>query len=147
MTAAKLYREAARHLRARRDDFEEDRQQRYLRTRWDDDGRFVYLDGCLPSEQVAPVVRALESRAQEVVLEDDGPLYDRQGARMADALEELVCSSGDRRTPPTLVIHADAEGSRDGRAREPFTWPRPRTERSSRTRPSGGWRATRGSSG
>jgi hypothetical protein len=106
--ARRLYDEARRHERARRKDFESDRQLRYLRTWWDPDRRFLNLEGSLPAEQGARVEAALERRAEEIVLED-GPLYDRRGARLADALEELVSSSGERVTPATLVIHADAE--------------------------------------
>src|SRR2546430_2384184 len=50
---------------------------------------------------------ALERRAEEVVLED-GPLYDRHGARLADALVELVCSGEGGGTAPVLVVHSDA---------------------------------------
>jgi hypothetical protein len=106
--ARRLYDEARRHERERRKNFESDRQMRYLRMWWDEDRRFLNLEGSLPAEQGARVEAALERRAEEIVLEE-GPLYDRHGARLADALEELLSSSGDRLAPATLVVHADTE--------------------------------------
>jgi len=102
-----LWAEARRHERVSRQQAEHDRRMRRLWMQWDEDRRFLSLGGELPAEQGAAVEAALERRAQEVVLED-GPLYDRHGARLADALVELVCSGEGGGTAPVLVVHSDA---------------------------------------
>lgn len=108
MRVGRLWTEARRHERERKQrQMESDRQMRYLRMEWDEDKRFLHLEGDLPAEQGAAFETAIQRRAEQVVLEE-GILYDRQGARRADALVELVTSEGDRSSPATLVVHADA---------------------------------------
>lgn len=108
MRIGRLWLEARRHERERKKrELETDRQLRYLRLEWDEGKRFLHLEGDLAAEEGAQVEAALERRAREVVLEDG--VVDRQGARLADALTELVSSKGDPARTPTLVVHADAE--------------------------------------
>ncbi len=107
---AKLWRDAQRHRRAEiQDQAHSDHQLRRAWMGWNEDRSFLQLYAELPAEQGARVERALTQRAQEVVLEDELPLYDRAGARLADALEDLVTSSGHRAATDTLVLHADAQ--------------------------------------
>src|SRR2546427_406266 len=60
----------------------------------------------LGGEQGAEVEKALVKRSQVVVLADEPS--DLEGARLADALVELVTGSGGEAGVPTVVIHADA---------------------------------------
>jgi len=106
MTVPQLYREAARHEKDRRRRARSDRQTRYLHMSWDEDGRNLNVEGSLPAEQGAAFENAVRKRAQKMVVEED--VIDRAGARMADALTELACSSGGTEAAPTLVVHADA---------------------------------------
>lgn len=108
MSPAELWREEARRKEVLPEQAEEDRELRRVHLSWDEERRFLELWGMLPAEQGAAVEEALRRRAEEVVLED-GPLHDRAGARLADALEELATSEGGRPAPATLVVHADAE--------------------------------------
>jgi Domain of unknown function (DUF222)/HNH endonuclease len=106
---AKLWREAHRHRRVEVEkEAETDHQLRRAWMSWNDDRSFMELYAELPAEQGARVERALAQRAQDVVLED-GPVMDRAGARLADALVELVTGSGAKPPVDTLVIHTDAE--------------------------------------
>ena len=108
MRVGQLWRDARRLERERKQrEPESDRQMRYLRMEWDEDKRFLHLEGDLPAEQGAAVEAAIERRAEDVVVEDD-VLYDRKGARLADALTELVTSSRDDSERATLGVHADA---------------------------------------
>jgi len=108
MSPAELWREEERRRKIRPAEAEDDHRARRLHLSWDEERRFLELWGMLPAEQGAAVEKALRERAEDVVLED-GPLEDRHGARLADALEELVTSGGGRPGTPTLVVHAGAE--------------------------------------
>ena len=109
ISPSRLWRQAQRHRRAEvQEEAESDHQMRRAWMGWNDDRSFLQLYAELPAEQGARVERALVQRAQEVVLEDGLPLYDRAGARLADALVELVTSEGGSSATDTLVLHADA---------------------------------------
>lgn len=108
MRVGRLWREARRHERVRKQrEMKKDAQLRNLHMEWDEDGRNLHVEADLPGEQGAAFQAAVEARAQEVVLEEDDPPFDRQGAKLADALVELVTSSGAETWPATLVVHAD----------------------------------------
>jgi hypothetical protein len=103
-----LYREAARHERVQKRDADQVHRMRSLSMWWDPELSVLCLEGMLPAEQGAALQTALERRAEQIVLADrpDSP----QGARLADALVELVTGSRDQASPvPTLVVHAGAE--------------------------------------
>ena len=109
MRVARLWREARRQERARKQrEMKRDAQLRSLRMEWDEQGRNLHLEGDLPGEQGAAFEAAVQARAEEVVLEEADPPFDREGARLADALVELVTSPGDEPAQATLVVHADA---------------------------------------
>ena len=99
-----LHREAARHQRVAESQVSEARAVRSLAMWWDDDMRLLYLEGRLPAEQGAAVKRALDLRAEEIVLTDSPD--DPQGARLADALAEVVGEPAGN-TNAVLVVHAD----------------------------------------
>jgi len=104
-----LWREARRHERVRKQrEMKKDAQLRSLRMEWDEQGRNLHVEGDLPAEQGAAFQTVVEARAEEVVLEEEDPPFDKQGAKLADALVELVTSSGEQGSLPTLVVHADA---------------------------------------
>jgi hypothetical protein len=107
MSVAQLYREAARHEKDRRKRAESDHQARSFRMHWDDEGRNLDVEGTLPGEQGAAFEKAVRQRAEQI--EADVEAIDPHGARLADALTELVSSSGDEAAPTTLVVHSDAE--------------------------------------
>jgi hypothetical protein len=107
MTVPQLYREAARHEKKRRERGKSDHQLRSCDMRWDDDGRGLQVETWLPGEQGARFEQAVEERARQIQVEDG--VLDPAGARRADALVELVTSSGDAASPATLVVHADAK--------------------------------------
>jgi hypothetical protein len=103
-----LHREATRHERARQKDANRVHRMRSLSLWWDPELPVLYLEGMLAAEQGAALQKALERRAEQVVLADrpDSP----QGARLADALVELVTGSHeDAASVPTIVVHAGAE--------------------------------------
>ncbi|MGH2663623.1 MAG: DUF222 domain-containing protein [Actinomycetota bacterium] len=109
MSPAQLWRKAQRHRRTEvQEEAETAHQLRHAWMGWDEDRSFLQLYAELPAEQGARVERALAQRAQEVVLEEGLPLYDRAGARLADALTELVTSEVGQPPTDTLVLHADA---------------------------------------
>ena len=58
------------------------------------------------AEQGSAIQNAVAKRAEEIVLTDDP--YDRQGARHADALYELVVEGAGNEACATVVVHADA---------------------------------------
>jgi hypothetical protein len=140
----KLKLEAERQARVRREQAERDHAMRSVRMAWDEEGRFLDANITLAAEQGAAFESALNAAAQNITVEDD--VEDRRGARLADALVQLVTSSGPRSQTPTLVIHADAEVL-PGRTMAGGTCRRPRPEFSLPTRPFGAWRARRGSGG
>jgi hypothetical protein len=107
MTVPQLYREARRHEKERRKRAESDHQIRSADMRWDEDGRGLQVEAWLPGEQGARFEQAVRQRAQEI--ETDNAALDPHGARLADALEELVTSSGAGESAATLVVHADAK--------------------------------------
>ena len=105
----KLWREAQRHERLRKQrERKTDRQERSFRMDWDEEKRFLHVLGTFDAEQGAALQAAVENRAEEIVLEEEDPPFDRQGARQADGLVELVTSSKGEAASPTLVVHADA---------------------------------------
>ena len=106
-TPAGLWREARRHERQARTDAEEAHRARYLSLTSNEGKTELYVDGLLSGEQGALLERSVEQRAELLVLADD-PI-DRGGARMADALVELVTEGGRGEVaPPTLVVHTEA---------------------------------------
>ncbi|MGH2711597.1 MAG: DUF222 domain-containing protein [Actinomycetota bacterium] len=108
MRLGKLWTEARRNERREKQrQLKEDRQLRYARMTWDEEKRFLHIEADLPGEQGAAVEVAARRRAEEITLEDD-VLYMPSEARLADAIAELITSSGTSAQPPTLVVHADA---------------------------------------
>ena len=95
-----------RQERVSRQQADQDARLRYLWMGWDEERRFLRLEGELPAEQGAQVEAALERKAEEIVLEP-GPLLDPRGARLADALTELVACSGEATGGASLVVHTD----------------------------------------
>ena len=67
------------------------------------------------AEQGSAIQNAVAKRAEEIVLTDDP--YDRQGARHADALYELVVEGAGNEASATIVVHADAAVLTDEEAR------------------------------
>ena len=122
MRVGKLWREAQRHERTRKHrEMKSHRQARSFRMQWNEDRTELYVDGTFDAEQGASLQEAVERRASEVNLKDEGdPPFDPQGARQADALVELATSSGGEASVPTLVVHADA-AVLTGRAEETAT--------------------------
>jgi hypothetical protein len=108
MSPAALYREADRHLKVKATDAEEAHRQRRVALIPDRDSPLrYYIEGILPAEEGATLEAALRARAERVVLADSPE--DPAGARMADALLELVTSrDGSGAATPVLVVHADA---------------------------------------
>jgi hypothetical protein len=72
----------------------------------DEEGH-LQVEALLPGEQGARFERAVRERAKEIEVEDD--VLDHRAARQADALVELVSTSGEDVSPDTLVVHADAK--------------------------------------
>jgi hypothetical protein len=108
LSPASLWREARRHERVKRKEAEDARRIRYLALFRDEERPIVWLEGALPAEEGAALENALSRRAEEVVVEEGLP--DPQGARMADALVELVTGGhGSEGPSPVLVVHAGAE--------------------------------------
>jgi hypothetical protein len=108
MRVGKLWRLAHREERSRRQrELKEDRQLRRARMDWDEDKRSLHLEADLPGEQGARFEAAVRRRAAGITVEDD-VLCPPSEARLADAIVELVTSSGERSQETTLVVHADA---------------------------------------
>ena len=99
--------ESERQARLSRLRAERDHAARGLWMAWDEERRFLELQGTLAAEQGAAFEAAIEQAAQQVEVEDE--VEDRGAARRADALVGLVTSAGGRQQPATLVVHADAE--------------------------------------
>lgn len=99
--------ESQRQARVKRREAERDHAMRSLWMSWDEDRRFLDIHATLAAEHAAVVESALNTAAQHVTVEDD--VEERRGARLADALVNLVTSSGGHSQAPALVIHADAE--------------------------------------
>jgi Domain of unknown function (DUF222)/HNH endonuclease len=105
---ADLWVEARRHERVSARQAEDAHRRRYLSMWWDPEKPLLYLDGMLPGEQGAAVEAALGRRAEE--LPPDRESASPAEARLADALTELVTSSGRGGSEAaTLVVHADAD--------------------------------------
>lgn len=118
MRPGRLHDEARRHLRLRRDrEQHPDHALRYLRLQWDDEKRFLQLQGSLAAEQGAAIEGALHRAAHRVAPSEE-EAWDRRGARMADALEAVATGgSGGRAGQPTMVVHVDGavlSGEGDG---------------------------------
>jgi hypothetical protein len=117
MRVGRLWREARRLERSRNQkEMKDDHQVRNFHMQWDEEKRFLHVQGTFAAEQGAAFQEAVERRAAEIKLEEDDPPFDRHGARQADAVAELVTSSNGEDAPPaTLVVHADAAVlARDG---------------------------------
>ena len=106
MRVGRLWHEARRHERTRRREHLTDRQARSVHMGWDEEKRNLHVEADLPGEQGAAFEAAVTGRAEQIVVEDG--VLDPKGARLADALVELVASAGGGSEPATLVIHADA---------------------------------------
>ena len=107
MSAPELWDEARRQERIRERDVEDIHRNRYLALWWNEERTELSLQGRLGTEQGAAVERALTERSEDVVLADEPS--DRHGARLADALVELVTETrSGHSSPATLVVHADA---------------------------------------
>jgi len=108
LPAGALYREADRHQKVKATDANEVHRERRVALIPDRDSPLrYYLDGILPAEEGAALEAALRARAETVTLADSPE--DPAGARMADALVELVTgASGSGSDLTTLVVHADA---------------------------------------
>ena len=108
MQASSLWQEAKRHERMRTEEARDLHAKRSFWMWWDQEVPVLYLEGMLPAEQGAAVERALNERAEQVVLAEV-PAGRPQEARLADALVELITgSSRDGAVPATLVVHAEA---------------------------------------
>lgn len=106
MRVGRLWHEARRHERIRTREHLTDRQARSVHMGWDEEKRNLHVEADLPGEQGAAFEAAVTRRAEQIVVEDG--VLDPKGARLADALVELVGSAGRSSEPATLVIHADA---------------------------------------
>ena len=117
MRPYELQLEARRQETESRQRAESAHAMRRLRLDWDDERRFLYIEGCLGAEQGAAVEDSLKRVAQQIDLADE-IVDDPRGARLADAFVDLVTSSRRRDRAPALVIHADLEvlaAVKDGR--------------------------------
>src|SRR5437764_1476008 len=106
MSAPELWDEARRHERVRERDFEDAHRTRGLWTWWNDKHTELSGQFRVGAEQGVALENALLDRSEQVVAADEPS--DRTGARMADALVELVTESGGEPAPTTLVVHAEA---------------------------------------
>jgi hypothetical protein len=106
MSAPELWDEARRHERLRERESRDVHRARTASLWWNEARTEACMFTRMGAEQGAAMEQALVKRSQEITLADD-PL-DPGGARMVDALVELVASSGDHGAVPTVVIHADA---------------------------------------
>ncbi len=107
MSAGRLWREKFRQEQIQRRDAQIDHAMRRVWMSWDEGRRFLELSGSLPAEQGAAVEHVLRERASEVAR--DGTAIDPEGARLADALTDLVTREAGGSPKPVLVVHADAE--------------------------------------
>jgi len=105
MSPAQLWSEARRRERRSREEAADDAKLRYLWMGWDEEQRFLHIEGLLPAEQGAVLERALERPAEDVEVEEG--VRDPQGARWADALVELACSGSGGAAGPCVVVHTD----------------------------------------
>jgi Domain of unknown function (DUF222)/HNH endonuclease len=106
-SAPELWDEARRHDRLNPREVEDIHRNRYLALWWNEARTELAGQFRLGAEQGAAVERALVQSSEDVVLADDPS--DPHGARLADALVELVTEtrSGES-SPATLVVHAEA---------------------------------------
>src|SRR5947207_516701 len=104
MTPGQLWTEARRRERITRQQVREESKLRYLWMGWDDDKRVLHVEADVPGEQGAAFEAKLRRRSEEIVVEDG--VMDREGARLCDALVELVCESGGS-DDDVVVVHAD----------------------------------------
>ena len=74
---------------------------------WDEDGSELSVELRLARDQGAAFEQAVVEAARDT--EADPAADDPRAARLADALVNLVTSSGGRTDRPTLVVHTDAE--------------------------------------
>src|SRR5205085_3069680 len=96
--------EARRRERITRQQVREESKLRYLWMGWDDDKRVLHVEADVPGEQGAAFEAKLRRRSEEIVVEDG--VMDREGARLCDALVELVCEGGGSGND-VVVVHAD----------------------------------------
>ena len=105
-SAPELWEEARRHERVTERDHEDAHRTRGLWTWWNDKHTELSGQFRVGAEQGTALENALLDRSEQVVAADEPS--DRTGARMADALVELVTESGGEPAPTTLVVHAEA---------------------------------------
>jgi hypothetical protein len=105
MTISALSAEARRLERRKKENLSA-RRCRGARMDWDESKQNLHVEADLPGERGAAFEAAVSRRAEQVEVEDD--VVDPKEARLADALVELVASSGEGSPQTTLVIHADA---------------------------------------
>ena len=106
MSAPELWDEARRHQRIREREHSDAHRKRDLCIDWNEERTEFFLQARGGAEQGVALERAILERSQEIVLTDEP--YNGAGARLADALVELVTGSKGESSPPMLVIHADA---------------------------------------
>jgi len=108
LSPCELWSEVRRRQRRERQEAEIDGKLRYLWKSWDEDRRMLHIEADIPGEQGVAVDQALERAAQDIVLEEGPDILDPEGARLADALVELVSSGSKGAAKPIVVVHADA---------------------------------------
>jgi hypothetical protein len=104
--SAGLWQEARRLEQLRERDVEDTHRNRHLRMEWDEERTELCAQVRFGAEQGSAFERAVRKRSEEVVLADDP--YEPEGARLADALMELVTGSSGEVAAPIVVVHADA---------------------------------------
>jgi hypothetical protein len=107
MSAPGLWDEARRHERILEQDVEDIHRNRYLALWWNEERTELSIQSRLGAEQGAAVERAFLEGSEQIALADEP--HDRGGARMADALVQLVTAPAGEGASPVLVVHADAE--------------------------------------
>jgi hypothetical protein len=110
-TAWELKRMAREARRVSVEEAEQRQREKYLRLRWDSDGRGARLDGWLPDEKAKRVELALRRGAQDQPEEPDCVYRRRIGERMVDALDDLCSAALAADADPdraTVVVHVDA---------------------------------------
>lgn len=117
VSASAIRRRADLWARAEKDAVQDAARARSLTWCYTDDGRRIAIEGEFPAAQGEVIVKAITRTAAIIPVmpgEEDAAYND---ARCADALYALASSTLAEDADPdraTLVIHADAEGLRDG---------------------------------
>jgi hypothetical protein len=110
-TVATLRRIAARASKVTDEEARAELSQRYLRVRWDREGRVLHLNGVLPAADGAIVDRALERIAESRGPDPTNGIWPPFEVQAADALVELAGARLGRVADPdraTVVVHVDA---------------------------------------